>query len=841
MKKLSIRITIYILIIVAVIFRKEILAAVMWLWGKIGSWTVLAGILFLIAVFILVELLYRRFSSFDRAKEETTESLTAKDGSKVTAFYIDSPADEDDLNRADAAELLLKKIIMTFNEERSLQNSFVIHIGEHYGNGKTTFLNLLRKEAKDHRVIMLEYRPWLCESERGMLQEFFSIFKKGIGRWLPKLGSEINEYIRLLMASMDVIGLSRASDAFLKYWSLPKNSLKDTHKQIYESLEKIDRPIIVTIDDVDRLQSNEVLMLLKLIRDIADFPNVFYIVAADGSHLSAMLEKEGIANPELYLEKFFNVEFQFPGDQRSALDNIASQIEEKLAVKNIPDWEKTISRIRSYYELEDYIPNIRFEYKLLNSYFLHLDSIDSALGVDCYQLFLLTFIEVLDPEIYKILRDNPLQIFNTLENPTTKDKVLTLKKDVDIKGLRWNKVTRENFKEISASKGIQTSSINNADKETAIIDYAELKRKLETDGHEMVISILHELFADKDYVAVSDIRRLNMYYRYFLNEKRDDDIDQMEMLDLMTMPLEKYQSALEGFKDRPGKREVFLGELYHTIEYLEITSDKILERVFLFEDMLWECEDDKSRYHNCFEYFDSLQIFRILPVFNKLYGLKEYNSRSKKDEKLSEEFKSLCERDGHLAILIPILERVIPDIDYYTLDQESLRNCSEKLALRYFDEVIAPSNGKLTKGMGYVIESIQDGSGQVAWREKFQEWLLGDERRFLNVCYSMVNVNDHNQMYWTYPLASQIFEVNYYNGVDELSQKLKAAYPNERTIKLIDILFGFYRSGITSKGLDVQINREPEKQEELKRMLREIREERNSARTSSDDSAAEKA
>ncbi|MBR5781922.1 MAG: hypothetical protein IKY27_08075 [Bacteroidales bacterium] len=78
------------------------------------------------------------------------------------------------------------------------------------------------------------------------------------------------------------------------------------------NLSKYDSLTIILVDDVDRLQAKELLDLLKLIRDTADFPYIIYVVAADKVALKSTLESTGIKETELYLRKFFNLEVMFP-------------------------------------------------------------------------------------------------------------------------------------------------------------------------------------------------------------------------------------------------------------------------------------------------------------------------------------------------------------------------------------------------------------------------------------------------------------------------------------------------------------------------------------------------
>ena len=71
----------------------------------------------------------------------------------VSPLYYDSPSSNDIFNRRSYAKLLLNKIYSSFysnnSQEQIAKHSFVIHIGEHYGQGKTSFLMMLEEEIKE--------------------------------------------------------------------------------------------------------------------------------------------------------------------------------------------------------------------------------------------------------------------------------------------------------------------------------------------------------------------------------------------------------------------------------------------------------------------------------------------------------------------------------------------------------------------------------------------------------------------------------------------------------------------------------------------------------------------
>ena len=183
--------------------------------------------------------------------------------------------------------------------------------------------------------------------------------------------------------------------------------MKETHDKIRDELQKIDRPVIISIDDVDRLQSKELMMVLKIIRDI---------VAADNIHLKKMLNIQHINDAETYLEKFFNLEFQLPANENVAFNELLNLITDKykaLQIENADDYIKQITKVPY---IKNVFPNLRDVYRFVNIYFLAIDSISDAIKLNMFDLFLLNIIQMQNLEFYMQLRDNSLNIFNVIKS-----------------------------------------------------------------------------------------------------------------------------------------------------------------------------------------------------------------------------------------------------------------------------------------------------------------------------------------------------------------------------------------------------------------------------------------
>lgn len=89
---------------------------------------------------------------------------------------------------------------------------------------------------------------------------------------------------------------------------IPLDSLKD---KISEKIRNSNRRYVVTIDDLDHLDPTEILMVFKLVRSVANFSNVIYILCYDDTIVRNALTTESYSGQE-YLQKIINVPIRLP-------------------------------------------------------------------------------------------------------------------------------------------------------------------------------------------------------------------------------------------------------------------------------------------------------------------------------------------------------------------------------------------------------------------------------------------------------------------------------------------------------------------------------------------------
>lgn len=230
----------------------------------------------------------------------------------------------------------------------------VLGIEGAWGSGKSSLLALAlhRLRSSGPKVAVVEFRPWLVGDRDQLLVELFdalasavadlehaggdatrrtTLAAKGAAAKLRSYAQHLGPAGKLaglaglavpeLGAVGDVLrGLTdaAAADADGPTLSVRKDELAD-------ALEKLDGRIVVAVDDVDRLEPGEVRELLRLVRSVADFPNVAYLLCYDGGTLARSIETAtGVRDGRAFLEKIVQTEVGVPRPESFALRRLFS-------------------------------------------------------------------------------------------------------------------------------------------------------------------------------------------------------------------------------------------------------------------------------------------------------------------------------------------------------------------------------------------------------------------------------------------------------------------------------------------------------------------------------------
>lgn len=269
---------------------------------------------FLILVFVVLFSIWTIISFFNIIpldKKEINEKT--KLAIEETSFQLDEPIikDEDDLLERD---LIIKSI---YNQimEFPYPDSFTMGITGGWGTGKTSVLNLLKnKLKKESNVIIIEFNPWNFKNDEVILKNFYDCIWKSINEvyFFPDLKRYLQKYSSLL--SLGIKQLYRISD-----FSILEPSIHDIRKNIEKCIRKIDRRIVVFMDDVDRLNPEEIILVLKTIKITANFNKITFVLALDESRTKSCLEKS-LKFDSCFLEKIIQHPITLPAIEQIKID-----------------------------------------------------------------------------------------------------------------------------------------------------------------------------------------------------------------------------------------------------------------------------------------------------------------------------------------------------------------------------------------------------------------------------------------------------------------------------------------------------------------------------------------
>jgi hypothetical protein len=229
-------------------------------------------------------------------------SVERKSSLGTDPYDTDEPIEnwtEDTLGRASLVDLLTVKLLIS--------KAPVIGFFGEFGSGKTSVLNLLRSHLRG-KAIVVSFSTWLPGSEETLTSYLLSDIASqaqreyvvpGLRRSSRRLAYALSESVPLFK------GLLRL---------LPSATQKDDIENLKIALAKLPKRVVVLLDELDRMQKDELLQLLKVVRGIASLPNLSFVCAAVRKQLTyTVFGKDADQDKSNeYFEKFFPSKVTIP-------------------------------------------------------------------------------------------------------------------------------------------------------------------------------------------------------------------------------------------------------------------------------------------------------------------------------------------------------------------------------------------------------------------------------------------------------------------------------------------------------------------------------------------------
>ena len=255
-----------------------------------------------------------------------------------------SEEEQDELSRGPFAALIAAALL-TENKRQAT----VVGLTGSWGTGKSTVANFVINRIKqaDKEIPIVRFEPWMVSSSEALAREFFKELGKAV---LPRDDSKDSKekrarFYKYTAQALSALALTTdaaqlANPAFGLASKVIKGSgkaielaakgleaqahlptLREARDTISEALVELKKPVVVVIDDIDRLNKEEVRTVFQIIKACADFPNIRYLLLYDRQQVEHALDGY-VVETSAFLEKIVLQVFDLPlatGAQRQKL------------------------------------------------------------------------------------------------------------------------------------------------------------------------------------------------------------------------------------------------------------------------------------------------------------------------------------------------------------------------------------------------------------------------------------------------------------------------------------------------------------------------------------------
>ena len=556
----------------------------------------------------------------------------------------------------------------------------------------------IEKEKEDW--IYIKFDPWYFSNQDNLILQFFNTifnemsFSKKLGRKSKNLFKKFIKGVTLNV-NYEVVSASFNFDKMLSQEEYQKfTSFKKDLNNIFSELNC---KIIISIDNIDRLTNEEINQIFMLVKSLADFSNVIYILSFDEEIVLDSLEALEIKNSTDFIKKIIQVPISVPQITESNLERLLKKHLEPIYNKYMANENKFelngFNEILYYLKL--FIKNIRDLKRYVNILNFYCEGFIDEINI--IDLMLILSLQIFQHESYDKIKNNK--------------ELLTIEYE-DYPNLM--EYLKELFDELKESfVGIKEYEINR------LLVY--------------MFPIFEEIFGPDLYVKRTKIQKQyricenKQFDKYFTLSLEEGEVSELYINSIIDLEVDKLSEELLKLK-KDNKLNSFFEKLNLKIPNLSLNSSKnIIISLFNIADEFFDnfvnlynievysiidnlFNNIKSD-EDCFKILDDAlnqpqNLFTVIEyIYSIGFGYGEYIEEDMESKKLcitKEQFKIL---ENKTNIKIKEMEKTgkLEDNDYLSI------------ILKYWEEI-----GNKDEVMNFVKKITADNHGLIKFIDKFK-------------------------------------------------------------------------------------------------------------------------
>ncbi len=275
---------------------------------------------------------------------------------------------EDKLNRSEFSEYLAKSVAAYTDHD-----CLTIALMGKWGSGKTSIIKMFEFYLRqlDKNQLVIYFNPWNFSNRNNLLFQFFDSLSKINDNKFTKIVNKDNlkNFAIFLVNSVSVTfpfaGAGVTLNPKIENVSNDNETLNDLKEKIASDFKNLkNNKVIIIIDDIDRLTNIEIQQIFMLVKSLADFPNVRYILSFDKEAVIGSLDKLGVHSPKMFIEKIIQIPINVPEISQFQLNELIDELLFDFYNVNYPR-DKINLNDKDIFNVDGFIQNEFFNVRIL--------------------------------------------------------------------------------------------------------------------------------------------------------------------------------------------------------------------------------------------------------------------------------------------------------------------------------------------------------------------------------------------------------------------------------------------------------------------------------------------
>lgn len=208
--------------------------------------------------------------------------------------------------------------------------SLVLALEGRWGEGKTSTINLIKEKIKESHAeaAIIDFNPWLIGSLESVIEGFLIQLASSINQTFntdiaSNAAGKLLSFAKFLSPIKLIPGvepwgtlvektITAVSESAQSAVDMAELDLLGRKKAVQKAINELGKPIIVIIDDIDRLPPDEIRIVIQTVKAIGDFDRVSYLLAYDPEPIIKSLAYNDIYDGRRYLEKIIQASYPLP-------------------------------------------------------------------------------------------------------------------------------------------------------------------------------------------------------------------------------------------------------------------------------------------------------------------------------------------------------------------------------------------------------------------------------------------------------------------------------------------------------------------------------------------------